>query len=371
MTERAVEVKLPGWRYRVLIRAGGLDQVGSELGALLSPGKALLVSDTRVYALFGDRCRRSLTGSGWQVAEVLIRPGERSKSLAGAGRLYDAAVTAGLDRSSPLIALGGGVVGDLAGFAASTYLRGVPLAAVPTTLLAQVDSSVGGKTAVNHPCGKNLIGTFHQPHLVIADPAVLGTLPARQLRAGLAEVVKYGIANDALFFTWLEQNLARLLAREEAALLEAVGRSVEIKAGVVERDERESDYRRILNFGHTVGHALEAAAGYRYYLHGEAVAVGMAVAVELSRLCGLLDAEPAARMLALLTRLGLKGPPAGITAASILERLAFDKKRRGAALIFVLPRAIGRVVFQPLVQETLLANLINRYLLTGTVFCNA
>ena len=362
MSEHEIEIKLPGRSYRVLTAAGSLDRAGAALGAVIPPGKALLVSDTRVYSLYGERCLCSLVAGGWQPAVALIRPGERAKSLAGAARLYEAAIEAGLDRGSPIIALGGGVTGDLAGFAAATYLRGVPLVMIPTTLLAQVDSSVGGKVAVNHPRGKNLIGSFHQPHLVIADPAVLATLPLRQLKNGLAEVVKYGMVNDANFFAWLEQNLERALARDEAALAAAVRRSVEIKAAVVELDERESGHRRILNFGHTIGHALEAAAGFGYYLHGEAVNVGALLAVELARLLGFLDAAVAERLAALPRRLGLKRPPAGLTTDSILEKLNLDKKRRGHELIFVLPAAVGRAVFQPVSDRALLEKLIGNYL---------
>ncbi|NLY38101.1 MAG: 3-dehydroquinate synthase [Firmicutes bacterium] len=362
MSEHEIEIKLPGRSYRVLTAAGSLDRAGAALGAVIPPGKALLVSDTRVYSLYGERCLCSLVAGGWQPAVALIRPGERAKSLAGAARLYEAAIEAGLDRGSPIIALGGGVTGDLAGFAAATYLRGVPLVMIPTTLLAQVDSSVGGKVAVNHPRGKNLIGSFHQPHLVIADPAVLATLPLRQLKNGLAEVVKYGMVNDALFFAWLEQNLERAMARDEAILAAAIRRSIEIKAAVVELDERESGYRRILNFGHTIGHALEAAAGFGYYLHGEAVNIGALLAVHLARLLGILEAAAADRLAELPRRLGLKQPPAGMTAAAVLEKLNLDKKRRGGELIFVLPSAVGQAVFQPVADRTLLEKLIGDYL---------
>ncbi|HOL18585.1 MAG TPA: 3-dehydroquinate synthase [Bacillota bacterium] len=330
-----------GQSYQVMIREGILDELGPLASSLFDIRRALLVSDTRVYRLFGERCLRSLRESGWQAAVSLVRPGERSKSLATAGRLYSEALAAGLDRQCPVIALGGGVVGDLAGFVAATYLRGIPFIQVPTTLLAQVDSSVGGKTGVNHPRGKNLIGAFHQPSLVLSDPASLGTLPRRQLRSGAAEVIKTAIISDEAFFAWLEKNLPGLLHGDTAVQAEAVARSVRFKAEVVQGDERESGSRRLLNFGHTIGHALEAATGYRHFLHGEAVLIGMAAATELSRLQGRLDRDSARRIQALLCRVGLRPIPAGITPEILLEKMRYDKKRRGAELFFVLPTAIG------------------------------
>lgn len=330
-----------GRGYQVMIREGILDELGPLAGSLFDARRALLVSDTRVYGLYGERCLRSLQESGWQAAVSRIRPGERSKSLATAGRLYNEALAAGLDRHSPVIALGGGVVGDLAGYVAATYLRGIPFIQVPTTLLAQVDSSVGGKTGVNHPRGKNLIGAFHQPSLVLSDPASLGTLPPQQLRNGAAEVIKTAIISDEHFFAWLEKNLSGLLQGDTAVLAEAVARSVRFKAAVVQHDERESGSRRLLNFGHTIGHALEAATGYRHFLHGEAVLIGMAAATELSRLQGRLDSDSAGRIQALLRRVGFRPIPAGITPEMLLEKMRYDKKRRGEELIFVLPTAIG------------------------------
>jgi 3-dehydroquinate synthase len=260
------------------------------------------------------------------------------------------------------------VVGDLAGFAAATYQRGVPLVALPTTLLAQVDSSVGGKTAVNHPRGKNLIGAFHQPRLVASDPAVLTELPLPLLKDGAAEVVKYAVIGDRPFFEWLELNLERFWRRDRAALAEAVERSVRAKAAVVERDEQESDYRRILNFGHTVGHALESSTGYRYYRHGQAVLIGMAAATELARQLGLLASPPAARIQALLKKVGLKEPPAGLSTDAVMDNMRCDKKRRGDDLIFVLPRDIGSVVIQPVAETGLVEQLIHRYLARSEPF---
>ncbi len=357
-----VEVNLPGRGYRVYIRENLLDELGPLTGEISDSRKALLVSDTKVYSLFGERCLSSLQRCGRHVSVSLIRPGERSKTLAAAGRLYDAALEAGLDRTSPVIALGGGVVGDLAGFVAATYLRGVPLVAVPTTLLAQVDSSVGGKTAVNHSRGKNLIGAFHQPALVLSDPLSLAMLPIRQLRAGAAEVIKYAIIGDSAFFTWLELNLGRFWRKEPAALAEAVSRSVQAKAAVVEQDERESSYRRILNFGHTLGHALESATAYRHYLHGEAVLIGMAAATELARLQGLLDSGSAGRIQALLRGVGFRKPPAGLPTGLILDKMRYDKKRLGDKLFFILPVAIGSVNLAAEAEGALLQQVICSYL---------
>ncbi len=359
--DEQVQINLPGSAYTVFIKEGILEDLGILMNEYFSPGPCLVVTDSRVDRLFGGRCRASLEARGWRVTWHAIRPGERSKSLAGAARLYDAAIAAGLDRGCPVVAFGGGVVGDLAGFAAATYLRGVPLVAVPTTLLAQVDSSVGGKTGVNHARGKNLIGVFHHPRLVVTDPSLLKTLPKRQFRAGLAEVLKYGLICEQDFCTWLEANWPALERREPAVLAEAVRRSVGHKAVVVGQDERETDRRRILNFGHTVGHALEAATGYRYYLHGEAVQAGMVAAVEISRRFALLDAAGAASALSLLGRLPLRPSPAGLAAEAIAARLRYDKKRRGERLALVLLEAPGRAVIREDAPPALIEEVIGFY----------
>lgn len=363
MRERVVEVKLPGRGYRVIIGEGLLDNIGRLMSAEIAPGKTLLVSDTRVHGLYGERCRLSLEREGWKVHTVTVRPGERSKSLSAAARLYDAAAGAGLYRGSPVVALGGGVVGDLAGFLAATYMRGVPLVMAPTTLLAQVDSSVGGKVAVNLPRGKNLVGAFHQPRLVAADLSVLATLPRRQLAAGAAEVVKCSIIAGSPFFEWMEQHLDAVLANNTSLLAEAVERSIRVKAAVVQKDEREDGYRRILNFGHTVGHALEAATSYRHYLHGEAVAVGMSAAVDLAGRLGLLDAGESARIHALLRRIGLRAAPPELTAVPVLKALGHDKKKRGEKILFILPRSIGAPVdYAVSPQEPLVEQVVRDYL---------
>lgn len=362
MARREITVKSTGFTYRVLIEEGVLANLGKSLRLLFPSTKTLLVSDTKVFSLYGDEALKSLKKEMWHVGTFLIKPGERSKTLNTASRLFDAAVETGLDRNSPIIALGGGVVGDLAGFAAATFMRGVPLVMVPTSLLAQVDSSVGGKVAVNHPRGKNIIGAIYPPRLVLIDPPVLKTLPKRQLRAGLAEVIKYGIIESSSFFRLLEKNLDQLLEGDSLLLAEAVERSLQAKARVVEEDEYEKDYRRILNFGHTVGHALEAATAYRYYLHGEAVLAGMSAAVNIAVQLDLLESASAGRIISLIEKIGLKKPPAGLTAEKVIDKLRQDKKRRDNEIIFVLPTAIGTATMVPVNDEQLLRKAVESYL---------
>ena len=361
LAEEEIKVKASGTTYSVLIRENLLDSIGTLLRSRLPSSKAMLVTDTTVYSLYAEKVLRSLASEGWQVTVARIRPGERAKTMAGAMRLYDRAVEAGLDRNSPVIALGGGVVGDLAGFVAATYMRGVPLIMLPTSLLSQVDSSVGGKVAVNHPRGKNLIGSFYSPRLVAIDPLVLKTLSDRQLKAGLAEVVKYGIIMNGEFFRWLEKNINGLLNGDPEQLAEAVAVSVRAKSAVVEEDEYENDYRRILNYGHTVGHALEAATSYRYYLHGEAVIAGMAVAAGIACELGLLEKTSCDRMLRLFDKIGIKKPPADLTATDVMDKLRQDKKRKNNDLIFILPSGLGMVEVLPVNDPSLIKrNLISR-----------
>ncbi|HHX86664.1 MAG TPA: 3-dehydroquinate synthase [Firmicutes bacterium] len=355
-------VRCAGHSYQVYIKSGILDQLGAVMRDSLTAARALVITDRQVDALYGERCRQSLTDRGWTVQTAVIRPGESSKSLPTAARLYEAALDSGLDRFSPVVALGGGVVGDLAGFVAATYLRGVPLISVPTTLLAQVDSSVGGKVAVNHPRGKNLIGTFYQPHLVATDPEVLVTLSDRQRRAGLSEIIKCALIGDRHFFQWLEVHLDRILQFDLEAVTRAVAFSVRFKGQVVEQDERESSYRRILNFGHTLGHALEASTGYRYYLHGEAVLIGSVAAVELSRRLGLIDHNTARKVIKLISRVGLCPPPPGLTGSQVWDRLKYDKKRCQDQPVFVLLPAIGSAVINTAADQELVKGLIREYL---------
>ncbi len=363
MSGHELQVKTKSLTYRLLIEPDSLSAIGRALRLLFPATKTLLISDTKVFSLYGETVMQSLAKEKWQVTTALIRPGERSKNLAGASRLYDSAVAAGLDRNAPVIALGGGVVGDMAGFVAATYMRGVPLVMIPTTLLAQVDSSVGGKVAVNHPGGKNLIGAIYPPRLVLIDPLVLKTLPKRQLNAGLVEMIKYGIIDDSSFFAWLEDNLDNLLHNDSSYLTSAIYSSLQSKARIVETDEYELDLRRVLNFGHTIGHALEAATGYRSYLHGEAVLAGMIAAVEIAVASGLLENSSAGRIRKLLERLPLKKAPAGLTTAAVIDKLRQDKKRRDGNIIFVLPTGIGSAAMIAVKDEQLISKAIENYIL--------
>ena len=331
-------VQLAERSYPILIGPGLLED-GALIEAQVPGGTVLLVSNTTVAPLYADALKRSLKGR--TVVEAILPDGESYKTLASLSRILDVAVANRLARDCTVVALGGGVVGDMAGFAAASYQRGVDFVQVPTTLLAQVDSSVGGKTGVNHPGGKNLIGAFHQPVAVIADTDTLATLPPRELRAGLAEVIKYGLIHDAAFFDWLEVSIDRLLAGSGEALTHAIRRSCEVKAEIVGRDERERGDRALLNFGHTFGHAIEAATGYRTWLHGEAVGAGMLMAAAMSRECGFLGATDVARLRALLHRVGLPLAAPDVSAAAALEHMQIDKKVKSGRMRFVLLQRIG------------------------------
>ncbi|MBN1557790.1 MAG: 3-dehydroquinate synthase [Lentisphaerae bacterium] len=324
---------------------------GAAPGEVLrgAPGtRALVVSDTNVDPLYGARCEAALRDCGARPVRHVVPAGEPSKCWKQVAGIYERALEAGLDRRSVMVALGGGVVGDLAGFAAATYMRGIAYLQAPTTLLAMVDSAVGGKTGINLERGKNLVGAFHQPSEVAADPTVLETLPAREYAAGLAEVVKYGVIWDAPFFARLEAAADALAARDAAVLSEVMARCCEIKAEVVAMDERESGVRAILNFGHTLGHALEAASGYGRWLHGEAVALGMVLAGALSVREKGFDPADQRRLAALLRRFGL---PTALPAAdapaweAVRTALRADKKSVAGAPRFVLAERLGRVVF--------------------------
>jgi len=339
--------------YPIHIGAGLLGE--PELYRPHVRGKRVGVVTNRVVApLYLERVQRALEKAEARVVPVLVEDGEQAKSWSVLDRVFDALLAARLGRDALLVALGGGVIGDLAGFAAAVYQRGIPFLQLPTTLLAQVDSSVGGKTAINHARGKNMVGAFHQPLAVIADVASLDTLPERELRAGIAEVIKHGFILDLEFVGWLEANLEKLLARERAALEHAVRRSCELKAQVVAADERESGLRAILNFGHTFGHAIEAGAGYGEWLHGEAVAAGMAMAAELSVRAGLLSASDAARVKALIARAGLplRGP--ALAPERYLELMQVDKKAAAGEVRFVLLEGLGRAALRGGLDEAMI-----------------
>ncbi len=335
---RKIPVDLPGRTYEVTVGAGLIGREDCFAPGILGED-VLIVTNETVGPLYLDRLRQSL---GSRRAAVCILPdGERFKTLEGFSAIIDSLVENRMHRDATVIALGGGVVGDMAGFAAACYQRGVAVVQVPTTLLAQVDASVGGKTGVNHPGGKNLIGAFHQPAQVLADVTTLRTLPDREYRAGLAEVVKYGAGLDPGFFDWQEQNTEALLARQEHALIEAVSRCCECKAGIVLEDEKEAGRRALLNLGHTFGHAFEAATGFDQWLHGEAVAAGIIMAARLSEKLGHLSAGEAERIRALLDRFGLPlSPPPG-SATVFLDLMRMDKKVTSGRMRFVLLRALG------------------------------
>ena len=341
MLAETIKVALGERSYEITISAGMLDTVGALCWELELSGTAAVVSNTTVAPLYYDRVRDSLESAGYRVVLVTLPDGETYKNSATLNLIYDALVDASLDRGSFIVALGGGVIGDMAGFAAATYLRGIPFVQLPTTLLSQVDSSVGGKTGINHPRGKNLIGAFYQPRAVLIDVASLDTLPEREYLSGLGEIVKYGAVLDADFFSFLEQNAAALLARDKKALIHAVGRSCAIKARVVEMDEREGGVRAVLNYGHTLGHAAETLTQYQSYLHGEAVAIGMVQAARVSHALGFCSDAERDRIEALIALLGLPAELPAFSAKAYIEALSHDKKVRDSGLLFICNRGIG------------------------------
>ncbi len=344
-----VAIALGDRSYEIHIGAGLLARPDTFAG-LPQARAAMIVTNDTVAPLYETQLRTALTAHYKQVHTVVLPDGEAHKDWATLNRIFDALLAQGCDRKTVLFALGGGVVGDMTGFAAASYMRGVPFVQVPTTLLAQVDSSVGGKTAINHPLGKNMIGAFYQPVRVVCDLDTLKTLPARELSAGLAEVIKYGPIADMDFLAWIEAHIEALMAREPQALAHAVQRSCEIKASVVGQDERESGLRAILNFGHTFGHAIEAGLGFGTWLHGEAVGCGMVMAAELSQRLGQVDAAFVARLKALLARAGLpvRGPvlEGRGNAGDYIAHMRLDKKAVGGDLQFVLIDGPGQARVQ-------------------------
>jgi len=335
---RTLEVALGERSYPIHIGAGLLGRA-DLLAPHLGTGQRFIVTDETVAPLYLDTLRATLGGDA---GCAIVPDGERHKTLDQARTIFDLLAAGRCGRDTTVIALGGGVVGDLAGFAAACWQRGVSWIQVPTTLLAQVDASVGGKTAVNHPAGKNLIGAFHQPRAVLCDVSTLHTLDARQFRAGLAEVIKHALIADAAFFAWLEARLPELLRHEPATLAEAVERSCAIKARVVSVDEREeSGQRALLNLGHTFGHAIEAATGFEEWLHGEAVAAGIVLAARFSERAGMLDAASCARIVALLSQAGLPVAPPPVGAERLLSLMKLDKKVRAGRINLVLLERIG------------------------------
>lgn len=334
--------------YPIEIFAGNLDQIGDLFDVIPSARNALIVTNAVVEGYYLSALKKGIDGNFQRIFHISLADGEAAKNWNSLNKIYDVLLQNECDRNTVIFALGGGVVGDMAGFAAATFMRGVPFVQVPTTLLAQVDSSVGGKTAINHPLGKNMIGAFYQPKAVICNLETLSTLPSRELSAGLAEVIKYGPIFDMDFMQWLEASVEQVLAKDMKSLAFAVQRSCEIKAAVVGQDERENGLRAILNFGHTFGHAIEAGMGYGVWLHGEGVAAGMVMAAELSRRLGMVDEAFFQRLKSLIERAGLpvRGPvlDASDNAGRYLELMRIDKKSEAGEIRFVLIDGPGKAV---------------------------
>jgi 3-dehydroquinate synthase len=341
-----INVKLKERSYAIQVEAGLLDRAGELLRAAVGARarRAVVISNPTVDQLYGRRLRRGLERAGFKAAGFLVGDGERFKTLGTAEKLYTFLIGQRVERSDVIVAMGGGVVGDLAGFAAATYQRGMRFAQVPTTLLAQIDSSVGGKTGVNHPLGKNMIGAFHQPALVVIDPATLASLPERELRAGLCEAVKYGVIRDRRLFDRIGRDMDSLKRLDAGALTHLIARSCRIKADVVARDEREGGLRKILNFGHTVGHALEAVTRYRRFLHGEAVGHGMRAAARIAERMAMLEGDERRAIDEAVRRVGPLPSAKTLALDDIISAMAHDKKAEAGRLAFVLPTEIGRVV---------------------------
>ncbi|MFQ5904241.1 MAG: 3-dehydroquinate synthase [Candidatus Binatia bacterium] len=355
---RTLTVNLGDRSYPIHLGEDILPRAGELLRQAGCGEKVGIITNPTVAGFYLKPVQEVLSRSGFRVTPVLVPEGEEHKNLKSLSAIYDRLISERFDRSSSVIALGGGVIGDLAGFAAATFLRGIPYVQVPTTLLAQVDSSVGGKTGVNHQEGKNLIGAFYQPRLVLMDVGVLHTLPRRELLAGLAEVIKYGIIEDPRLFGLLEEKLEQILALDRDLLVETIAASCAIKAKVVEKDEREEDYRSVLNFGHTIGHALESLTGYERFLHGEAVAIGMAQAVSISVRQGSCDEESLQRIHRLIKRAGLPTQiPSNIEPLKLVKRMEVDKKSVGGKIKFVLCAGIGKTHFHWLSPEQIAIKL--------------
>jgi 3-dehydroquinate synthase len=355
---QTLTVNLGDRSYPIFVGPGLLPRAGEFLKQAGVRGKVAVVTNPTVAQLYLDALCEALTSTGFQATPILVPDGEAHKDLKSLASIYDRLIDDRLERSACIVALGGGVIGDLAGFAAATYLRGVPYVQVPTTLLAQVDSSVGGKTGVNHQDGKNLIGAFYQPRLVLIDVEVLQSLPRRELIAGLAEVIKYGIIEDPALFRLLEQEHRRLVGLDQELLMQVIATCCAIKARVVEKDEREDDYRAVLNFGHTIGHALEAATGYSRFLHGEAVGIGMAKASAISAQQGFCDQSSLRRIHDLIEKVGLPLEiPPEVSVDSLIQGMELDKKSAGGKIKFVVCAGIGKTRFHSLTPAEILSAL--------------
>ena len=347
---RVVHVGVPGAEYDVHVRAGLLAEVGAVLRGLSKAKKAALVTDSHVGAVYAKDVEASLKGVGFEVARATVPAGEDHKTIATVSSIYDRLLTAGFERTTPVLALGGGVIGDMAGFVAATLLRGVPFVQIPTTLLSMVDASVGGKTGVNHAVGKNLIGAFHQPIAVLIDPATLRTLPARELHSGLAECIKHDVIRDDCGFANLENNVARALNLELDYLSELVAHNVAIKARVVASDPFEHGERAHLNFGHTFGHAIETVSKYEY-AHGECVALGMVAAARAAVTLGMLDQRSCDRIVRVIETAGLPSKGMTLPVDQVVGAMIYDKKVKAGKVRFILPTRIGAVTIRDDVPE--------------------
>lgn len=356
-----VRVELWERSYDIIIGSNILDDIGENLKSFGFSPRIAIVSNPTVFSLYGEGVLDSVRKAGFNAITITIPDGEEYKDIQWLQHIYDELLKHKLDRSSALIALGGGVIGDITGFAASTYIRGISCIQVPTTLLAQVDSSVGGKTGVNHKLGKNMIGTFWQPRLVWVDTETLKTLPRRELLAGLAEVIKYGVIWDNELFDFLEKNSEKILNLDRDTITYIVKRSCEIKAEVVSKDERESGLRSILNYGHTIGHAVETVTGYTQYLHGEAVAIGMCLEARLSMMLHFLDMKQVDRIKALIESYGMPSEiPADIDINNMLTSMQLDKKAVAGELKFILPERIGTVRIHKGISVEFIRNLLGK-----------
>lgn len=360
---KTIKVELGTRSYDILIKTGIISSFRDHLMGFPFSEKAVLISNPTVYTLYGDQVKAQIESAGYRVKVILVPDGEEYKEFLWVYHLLGEMLRFGLDRKSCVYALGGGVVGDIAGFAASIYMRGIRCIQIPTTLLSQVDSSVGGKTGVNHPVGKNMIGTFHQPSLVIIDPLSLKTLPEREFRAGMSEVIKYGVIRDGEFFDYLQKESDKIMNLEGSVLEEVIFRCCSIKADVVSEDERESGLRAILNYGHTIGHAIETATNYTEYLHGEAVSIGMVAEAWLSALTGRILENNVLKIKDLLQSFGLPvSLRKGIKPDDIIPHLSIDKKAVGGVVRYVLPESIGKVNITSDVSDELVKRAIKMVL---------
>jgi 3-dehydroquinate synthase len=359
--QSVIKVDLGSQSYDICVRSGALDEIGTLMGGLNLGKKVLLVSNQSIFRHYGEKTAAALESAGFHVGTCILPPGEQYKTLNSVQKIYGEALANRLERSSTMVALGGGVVGDMTGFAAATWLRGINVVQVPTSLLAMVDAAIGGKTGVNHPLGKNLIGAFHQPRLVLIDPDVLKTLPAREFRSAMAEVIKYGVIWDAELFGMLEKSkrLDQMRYVKPDLVAEILSRSCQAKADVVSKDEKESGLRAILNYGHTIGHAVESLTGYKVVNHGEGVAIGMVVASRLAVELEMWDAECDGRQLDLITKASLPTKlPSGLDVEEILKSLQLDKKVQDGKVRFVLPVRLGEAAVSDRIDGDLILQVL-------------